>query len=195
MTKIIGLTGGIGSGKTTVAKYFESLGVPIYIADDEARQLMQTSEIMINIRTSFGDAIFDGEVLNREKLSQIVFNDPESLKKLNSIIHPAVKKHFQDWVLTKKDVEFIIYEAAILFESGNYKNCDYVISVTAAVETRIERVIARDNTTRENVLKRMKAQWTDEERIAKSDFVIENSNLDIAKQQATEILKIIGIKQ
>lgn len=195
MTKIIGLTGGIGSGKTTLARYFESLGVPIYIADDEARQIMETSEILLRIRKSFGDTIFDGEVLNRERLSQIVFNDPESLKKLNSIIHPAVKKHFQDWLVTKKDSEFIIYEAAILFESGNYNNCDFIISVTAPIEIRIERVMVRDKTTREKVFKRMQAQWTDEERSAKSDFIIENSNLEIAKQQADEILKIIRIKQ
>ena len=169
--------------------------MPIYIADDEARQIMETSEILLRIRKSFGDTIFDGEVLNRERLSQIVFNDPESLKKLNSIIHPAVKKHFQDWLVTKKDSEFIIYEAAILFESGNYNNCDCIISVVAPIETKIERVMVRDKTTREKVFKRMQAQWTDEERSAKSDFIIENSNLEIAKQQADEILKIIRIKQ
>jgi dephospho-CoA kinase len=194
MTKIIGLTGGIGSGKTTIANHFMAAGIPVYIADDEARLIMQSPEIMDEIRETFGSTIFENNILNRERLSQIVFNNPEKLKLLNAIIHPAVKKHFHNWILDHKNYPFIIYEAAILFESGSYKNCDFIITVTAPLESRIQRVIMRDKTTREQVLKRIEAQWNDEQRMAKSDFVIENSNTEIAKSKADEILKILKIQ-
>lgn len=195
MTQIIGLTGGIGSGKTTIANYFHSLGIPIYIADDEARKLMQSPQILEAIKNTFGTSVFENEVLNREKLAKIVFNEPEKLEKLNGIVHPAVKNHFKDWLNQNKTIPFIIYEAAILFESGSYKNCDFIITVTAPVETRIQRVLDRDKTSRELILKRMDAQWTDQQRISKSDFVIENTVLESAKEKVVEILKILKIKQ
>lgn len=193
MTKIIGLTGGIGSGKTTIANHFTAAGIPVYIADDEARKIMQSAEIIKEIKDLFGNAIFENGILNREKLAQIVFSNPEKLKLLNSIIHPVVKKHFDNWVLDHKNNSFVIYEAAILFESGSYKNCDKIITVTAPFETRIQRVIQRDNTTREQVLKRMNAQWNDDQRIAKSDFVIENQTPEITKLEVGKILKILNI--
>jgi dephospho-CoA kinase len=191
MTKIIGLTGGIGSGKTTIANHFMKSGIPVYIADDEARKIMQSEEIIEEIKKTFGTAIFENDILNREKLAQIVFSDPEKLKLLNAIIHPAVKKHFHDWILNHKNSPFIIYEAAILFESGSYKDCDKIVTVTAPMESRIQRVIQRDNSSREQVLKRITAQWNDEQRIAKSDYVIENDALEIAKSQVDKILKIL----
>jgi len=194
MTKIIGLTGGIGSGKTTIANHFRVAGIPVYIADDEARKIMQSEEIIEEIKKKFGTAIFENDILNREKLAQIVFNDPEKLKLLNAIIHPAVKKHFQNWILNHKNSPFIIYEAAILFESGSYKDCDKIITVTALLESRIQRVIKRDNTTREQILKRIDAQWNDDKRIAKSDFVIENNTPEIAKFEVDKILKILNIQ-
>ena len=193
MTKIIGLTGGIGSGKTTIANHFMEANIPVYIADDEARKIMQSEEIIDAIRKTFGDSIFDDAILNREKLSQIVFSDSEKLKQLNAIIHPAVRKHFQNWVLNHKNAPFVIYEAAILFESGSYKNCDLIITVTAPLETRIQRVIQRDKTTREQVLKRINAQWNDDQRIVKSDFVIENVNPITTKTEIDKILKILKI--
>lgn len=195
MTKIIGLTGGIGSGKTTIANEFLCLGIPVYIADDEARKLMQSTEVIDAIRTVFGNTIFENNILNREKLAEIVFSDPEKLAKLNAIVHPAVKKHFDEWLLNHKDAPFVIYEAAILFESGGYKNCDFIISVVSPLETRIQRVIDRDKTTREQVLKRINMQWDDEKRIAKSDFVINNVNIDETKSEIVKILKILKIKQ
>ena len=195
MTKIIGLTGGIGSGKTTIAKYFKSFGIPVFIADDEARKIMQSPEIINAVKNTFGEDIFENGILNREKLAKIVFNDPEKLKKLNSIVHPAVKKHFELWLIENKTFPYIIYEAAILFESGRYKDCDIIVTVTAPIETRLQRVLERDKTTRELVLKKMEAQWSDEKRIAKSDFVIENIALDAAKREVDEILKILKIKQ
>lgn len=192
MTKIIGLTGGIGSGKTTIANLFRAAGVPVFIADDEARMISQTPEIIAAIKNAFGSTIFDDDKLNREKLSQIVFGNPEQLKLLNAIIHPAVKKHFDIWVLNYKKAPFVIYEAAILFESGSFKNCDFIITVTAPLEERIKRVIQRDKTTREQVLKRINAQWNDEQRMEKSDFVIENTNLEMAKSKVNQILKILN---
>ena len=195
MTKIIGLTGGIGSGKTTVANYFKSCGVPIYIADDEARKIMESATIIEAIKDSFGTDVFENEILNREKLAKIVFNNPERLEKLNSIVHPAVKKHFEQWLLQNQAAPYVIYEAAILFESGRYKDCDIIITVTAPIESRIELVIKRDKTTRELVLKRINAQWTDEKRISKSDFIIENISVETTKLEIDRILKILKIKQ
>lgn len=195
MTKVIGLTGGIGSGKTTIANYFASLGVPVYIADDGAKRVMQSALIIDQVKNTFGRDIFDGEVLNRAKLAQIVFNDKEQLAKLNAIVHPAVKQDFELWIQEYKSFDYVIYEAAILFESGRYKECDVIITVTAPEEVRIERVIQRDKATREQVLSRMKMQWNDEKRISKSNFVINNDNLKIAKEEVVKILKILNIKQ
>lgn len=195
MTKTIGLTGGIGSGKTTIAHYFQSKGFPIYIADTEARKIMQSKEIVDAVKTAFGTSIFENDVLVRQKLADIVFNDADALKRLNGIVHPAVKKHFEDWLLAQKEFPYIIYESAILFENESYKNFDYIISVIAPVQARIERVMHRDQITAEQVQKRIDAQWTDEERSSKSDFIIENSDLDLAKLKVDQILKILKIKQ
>jgi dephospho-CoA kinase len=195
MTKIIGLTGGIGSGKTTIANYFSTLGIPVYIADDEAKKLMESSEVKDLIKEKFGESIFENTILNRAKLAEIVFADSEKLYQLNAIVHPAVRNHFEKWLLNHKASPFVIYEAAILFESGNYKNCDYIITVTAPLESRIQRVIERDKTNREQVLKRINAQWNDEQRISKSNFIIDNRNIETAKLKAEEILKILNIQQ
>lgn len=195
MTRTIGLTGGIGSGKTTIANHFKTLGIPVYIADDEARKIMQTSEVIDAIKKTFGETLFEGEVLKRDKLAQIVFNDPKKLQQLNAIVHPAVKRHFKQWLLEHKAFPIVVYEAAILFESGNYKDFDVIITVTAPVESRIQRVMARDKTSREQVLGRINAQWTDEQRVLQSDYVIENIEIENAKRETENILKILRIKQ
>lgn len=195
MTKIIGLTGGIGSGKTTIANYFSTLGIPVYIADDEAKKLMESSEVKDSIKEKFGESIFDNTILNRAKLAEIVFADSGKLDQLNAIVHPAVRNHFKKWLLNHEASPFVIYEAAILFESGNYKNCDHIITVTAPLESRIQRVIDRDKTNREQVLKRINAQWNDEQRISKSNFIIDNRNIETAKLKVEEILKILYIQQ
>lgn len=195
MTKIIGLTGGIGSGKTTIANHFRSLGIPVYIADDEARNIMQSTEIVTAIKEAFGNSIFDNDILNRAALADIVFGNPAKLELLNAIVHPAVKKHFKQWLLDHERFPLVVYEAAILFENGNYKNFDWIITISAPLESRIERVMKRDGVTREQVLKRINSQWTDEQRISKSNFVIENIDSEIAKKETEEILKILMIKQ
>jgi dephospho-CoA kinase len=189
MTKIIGLTGGIGSGKTMIAKYMKSLGIPVYIADDEAKKIMKSNEVLNEIRKVFGNTIFDEEKLNNVKLAQFVFNNSAKLEKLNAIVHPLVKKHFDKWLLKHKNSPLIVKEAAILFESGSYKYCDFIITVTAPIETRIQRVLERDKTDRESILKRIQNQWTDEERVLKSDFVIQNSTIKDTENQVDEILK------
>jgi len=189
MTKIIGLTGGIGSGKTIVAKQFEALGVPVYIADTEARKIMDLPETIQLVKNEFGNSIFDKGVLNREKLAKIVFESTEKLQKLNSIVHPLVKNHFQEWVYKNKDAVFVIKEAAILFESGSYIDCDKIIAVVAPLEIRIERVLARDNSDYESIMKRVQNQWTDEMRIEKSDYIIPNTNLENTINQVNTLYK------
>jgi dephospho-CoA kinase len=195
MTKVIGLTGGIGSGKTTIAGYFAEMGVPVYIADNGARAVMQLDDVVKQIKNVFGEIVFENNVLNRAKLAEIVFNDKEKLAKLNAIVHPAVKNDFEVWLLKHENYKYVIYEAAILFESGRYKECDFIITVTAPEEIRINRVLKRDNTTRAQVLSRMQMQWKDEDRISRSNFVINNVNLKIAKEEVVKILKILDIKQ
>lgn len=191
MTKIIGLTGGIGSGKTTIANYIKSIGIPVYNADAEAKKIMHCPEIMQILKEQFGREIFDNNILNREKLSKIVFNNPEKLYQLNKIVHPAVKNHFDSWILEHNKFPIVFKEAAILFESGSYKYCDSVITVTSPLELRIQRVMQRDNTKRENVLSRINNQWTDEQRIGKSDHVIYNTTVKETYLQLDKILNLL----
>ncbi len=194
MTKIIGLTGGIGSGKTTVANYFQELGIPVYIADVEGKKITESPKILKSIKDAFGSAVFDEERLNRQKVSQIVFNDSEKLKQLNSIIHPEVEKHFMNWVNNHSNFPLVVKETALLFESGSYKKCDFVITVIAPLEDRINRVIKRDAITRENVLKRIDNQWSDEDRIRNSHYIIDNTDRKTIERQVKEILKKITIQ-
>ena len=191
MTKIIGLTGGIGSGKTMVANYIKSLGIPVYIADNEAKKIMKTEEVIDKIRFAFGKDIIENDTVNKEKLSKIVFDNPENLQRLNTIIHPLVKKHFEYWLKNYNNFPFVVKEAAILFESGSYKYCNSIITITSPLETRIQRVIVRDKTSRESILKRIQNQWSDEEKVAKSDYIIHNLSVEDTKKQIDEVLKIL----
>jgi dephospho-CoA kinase len=194
-TKVVGLTGGIGSGKTAVAHYMQSKGIPVYISDLEAKKVMEFPEIIAQISNAFGTDMIDAnKALDREKLASIVFNEPEKLKQLNSIVHPAVKKHFDNWIMQHQKFPVIVKEAAILFESGSYKDCDMIITVSAPLETRIERVLKRDKTTREKILQRINNQLSDEERIARSQFVVKNENFDETKKQVDEILNLLKNK-
>lgn len=191
-TKVIGLTGGIGSGKTTVAKYFEALGVPVYYADDEAKKILYTPEVVAMLKEAFGDGIFTDNIPDRAKISALVFADKEKLAVLNGIIHPKVGEHFARWVASKSGYPFVIKEAAILFESGSFKQCDAVILVTAPLETRINRVMERDGVSREKVLQRVQNQWTDEQKMPFSEYIITNIDKDEAGEQAARIFKILN---
>lgn len=187
MTKIIGLTGGIGSGKTTVARQFESFGIPIYIADEEAKKIMELPDVIENIKTVFGNEIFDNAKLNRQKLAKIVFNDKDKLQELNKIVHPKVKSHFDNWLIENKSAPIVIKETALLFETGSELNFDSIITVTAPLAIRVQRVIERDKIDNEAVLNRINNQISDEIKIAKSNFVIHNDNLESLTKQVKNI--------
>ncbi|AWG26593.1 dephospho-CoA kinase [Flavobacterium kingsejongi] len=189
MTKIVGLTGGIGSGKSTIAQFFNSLGVPVYIADAEAKNLMDNADIKDAITKKFGNAILQNNELNRKKIAEIVFSDKGKLAELNAIVHPAVAHHFKAWVAKHADAEIVVKEAAILFESGSYKDCDAIVMVTAPEPIRIERVMKRDGITEEMVRIRINNQWDEAKKMELSDFIIENINLDSAKEQVSKVLK------
>lgn len=191
-TKVIGLTGGIGSGKTTVAGYFEKLGVPVYYADDEAKKILYTPEVVSMLKDAFGEGVFTDNVPDRAKISTLVFTDKEKLAVLNGIIHPKVGEHFTQWVASKSAYSFVIKEAAILFESGSYTHCDAVILVTAPLETRIVRVMQRDGVSREKVLQRVQNQWTDEQKKPFSKYIITNITKEEAEVQALQIFKILN---
>jgi dephospho-CoA kinase len=194
---VVGLTGGIGSGKTTVAKLFSKFNdVAIYIADIEAKKLMNSSEIIKKkLIKQFGESSFVNQKLNRNYISEIVFNDKEKLSILNAIVHPEVKKHFQDFIKKNIDKTYIIYENAILFESGSNLLCDYIITVYANVNTKIERVILRDSSAKEAVESRMKNQWNDSKKIVQSNYIICNENLDETKTQVNKIHNILTEKR
>lgn len=185
--KIIGLTGGIGSGKTTVVGLFRALGVPTYIADVEAKKLSNTSKIIKRklIQLLGNEAYSDG-TLNRRFVTDKIFKDPILLKKVNDIIHPKVAQHFNRWVKKQKG-SYCIKEAAILFENGGYVNCDLTILVTAPKAERLRRVMLRDNTSEEAVLERMSHQWTDTRKRKLADIVIENTDLETTQKQVQKI--------
>ena len=191
MTKIIGLTGGIGSGKTTIANYLKSLGIPVYNSDDQAKKILYLPETIDSLKSAFGNVVFTNELFDKDKLAKLVFNNPEQLKVLNQIIHPAVKVDFENWLKANKNSPLVIKEAAILFESGSYKDCDVIISICAPQEMRIQRVIERDHLTFDEVMSRINNQWTDEMRKNKSDYVIDNQDIEKACAQTEDCIKIL----
>ncbi|WP_024770487.1 dephospho-CoA kinase [Aquimarina macrocephali] len=191
--KVVGLTGGIGSGKSTVAKMFEQLGVAVYIADIEAKKLMNEDEsVKKQIIALLGnDSYVNGE-LNRPYIANVVFNDSSKLLQLNAIVHPAVASHFDCWKSNQKG-NYVIKEAAILFENEGHKQCDYTILVSAPIETRIQRVLKRDKTTKEDILSRMNNQWEDTRKIPLADFVIYNKNIKDTENQVYKVHEEISL--
>lgn len=190
---IIGITGGIGSGKSTVAGFFQENGIPIYNSDIRAKQLMIDATTIKNyLISTYGEDIYKGNELNRKKLANIVFSNPEALAALNAVVHPAVFTDFEEW--KNQQTEPVLgKEAAILFESGSYKDCDYIVSVIANENLRIARVMQRDGSTKTEVQKRIHQQWTDEQRRAKSDFIIKNEK-DLITLKKNSLLLIEQIK-
>jgi dephospho-CoA kinase len=185
--KIIGLTGGIGSGKSTVLKLFKILGVKTYSADESAKKLVNTDPYLINlIKSSFGENIYDKGQLNSKKLSKIVFEDTEKLKLLNSIIHPVVAKDFKLF-LNSNNEDYIVKEAAIIFETKSENNYDKIIFIQSPLEIRIERVINRDNISREEVMKRINNQLDENLIIDKCDYVIRNENKEDLEDKVLSI--------
>ncbi|MBS2100038.1 dephospho-CoA kinase [Carboxylicivirga linearis] len=186
----VGLTGGIGSGKSTVAQLLEVLGVPVYYADDRAKQIMNTQiEVVAQIKQLLGEEAYQNKVVNRTFVAQMVFNDKVLLQKLNQIVHPAVKNDFEQWCRFNSNSKIVVQEAAILFENGGFKKFDKMILVTAPVETRINRVMLRDNVSKEKVMERMNNQWTDEQKIELADKIIVNDDKQSVIEQTIELIK------
>ncbi|WP_194852103.1 dephospho-CoA kinase [Nonlabens antarcticus] len=180
--KVVGLTGGIGSGKSTIAREFQKLGVPIYIADEESKKILNTHSLAIDeIKQLLGSASYTNENgterADKEFIALKVFGNPDLLKGLNAILHPKVKLHFEGWMEQQKS-KYVIYEAAILLETGGDKNCDVVLLVSAPENERITRVMERDKITEQEVRVRLKNQWSENERLEKSDFIILNDDLN-----------------
>jgi dephospho-CoA kinase len=180
----IGVTGGIGSGKSTVCLIFKMLGIPVFEADLVAKKLINSNEeIRAGLLLLFGNKIYDdNNLLNRKMLADLIFNDDNLLEKVNNLVHPAVRNDFIHWV-EKQNADYVIHEAAILFESGFYKMMDFTVLVSAPKEMRIKRVVERDNIKAEMVESRIKKQWPDEEKrkLASIELVNDNQNLLIPK--------------
>ena len=184
----IGLTGGIGSGKTLVGEVFAALKVPVYVADQEARRLMETSPVLRNsLDKLFGSKAFKGDNLDRRYIGEIVFNDKRMLTSLNKIVHPAVHADFERWAEQYRDLPYVMEEAAVLFESGGAKRMDKTFFVKAAEQTRIRRVMARDNVSGEQVLARIRNQWSDEKKEKLADFIIYNENDSMILPQIVDL--------
>lgn len=181
---ILGLTGGIGSGKSTIGKWFLEKGIPVYDSDKEAKLLMNENQsLKSQLIDLFGPETYLNNEYNRKFVAEQVFENKEKLEALNAIVHPTVFHHFHEWV-SQQNSEFVVKEAAILFESGSYKDCDFILTVAADESIRIQRVIDRDQVTQEQVQARIANQWTDEQRIVKSDFVLyNNASLEDLKNQ------------
>ena len=185
--KIIGLTGGIGSGKSTVLKQFEDLGIKTYSADKAAKKLINSDEDLIeSIKGLFGDNIYNNNILDTIKLSKIVFQDSHKLESLNSIVHPAVAKDFKSFIKTNNG-NYIVKEVAIIFETNTEDNYDKIILVRAPVEDRIKRVVLRDKITKDDVIRRVNNQIDDSTIIDKCDYIIDNHNLKELKEKVINI--------
>lgn len=183
----IGLTGGIGSGKTTVAKIFQVLGIPVYYADDMAKKLMNTdASLKKSIIKYFGEKAYHNGELDRKFMAGIVFGDPAKLKLLNSLTHPATIRDAEEWMKEQK-APYIIKEAALLFESGANKSVDRVIGVYAPLPLRIRRVMKRDGLTEEEVTKRISRQMDEEEKMKRCDYVITNNEEQLVLPQVLDL--------
>jgi dephospho-CoA kinase len=171
----VGITGGIGSGKTTVCKIFELLGVPVFYADDEAKKFYDTKKVKLKVIKMFGKKVLENNRrIDKKKLAEIVFSDTHSLKKINAIIHPEVRREFNEWKKKQKGKKYMIKEAAIMIESGAYKELDYLISINSPKQLRIKRLLSKNNITISEIKKRIKQQISDAEREKYSDAIILN---------------------
>jgi dephospho-CoA kinase len=189
----IGITGGIGSGKSTVSKIFEVLGVPVYYADDASKRLMnEDEELKEKLRSVFGEGVYVDGKLNRQYLSSIVFNDPLKLALLNSIVHPATIKDAEDWML-QQTAPYAIKEAALIFESGSQEYLDKVIGVYAPAAVRIHRVMQRDNVTKEEVLGRMSKQIDEDIKMRLCDYVIKNDEQELLIPQVIKLHELVTL--
>ena len=192
----VGLTGGIGSGKSTVAQIFEVLGIPIYYADISAKKLMnENADLRSSITNIFGEQAYTNNILNRKYISSIVFSDPAKLQQLNTLVHPATKKDGEAW-MQEQTSPYAIHEAALIFEAKVSDRLDYVIGVSSPIELRIKRTIERDKVSREEVLKRMEQQLEEEVKMSKCDFILINDEQQLLIPQVLALhKKLIGLSK
>lgn len=184
---VVGITGGIGSGKTTICKVFEHLGVPVYYADSRAKELMSHNEVLKRkIIQAFGERAYASGELDRKYLAKTVFESKSKLSVLNGLVHPAVADDFEEWLDANKKAPYVLKEAAILFESGAYQSVDVSVLIIAPEELRIKRVINRDASSREEVLQRINNQWTQERKAKLADYIITNDGLQLVIPQVLE---------
>ena len=192
--KIIGVTGGIGSGKTTIINYIKSKDFAVYIADDAGKKVMQKPEIIQQINELFNnEVLLPNGLLDRAKIATLVFNNDDLLQKLNNIVHPAVGLDFEEFIKENASEKLIFKETAVLFESGSYKKCDATILITAPLEVRIKRVMQRDNITKRQVESRIKNQMTDDQKATLATYIVENLDLKQAFKSIDDIIHKILI--
>ena len=190
--KIVGITGGIGSGKSVLSNLFEVFGIPVYIADIEAKKIMNSStEVRAKLIQKFGETIYSGDSLDRKKLSSLIFNDLSAISYVNSIVHPAVQADFTQWLKSRSNLVVAI-EAAILFESGFSSFVDFAVNVSAPVNTRIERVRKRDGLSEDEIENRINNQISEEERNSRSDFILINDDHHALIPQVEKLLSLAG---
>lgn len=192
---ILGVTGGIGSGKTTVSKLLTLYDIPVYVADIESKRLTAESPIIRKkLIEAFGDNLYDGGTLNKQLFAGIIFNDNSKLALANSIIHPEVASHFQEWCSKHSHYPIIAQESAILFESGFNTFMDKIVMVYTPLEERIVRVMQRDKSTREQVIERINSQMSDEEKAQRADYVIKNDENISLIPQIEDLLNTLRLK-
>jgi|AntRauTorckE5430_2_1112549.scaffolds.fasta_scaffold00450_6 dephospho-CoA kinase len=182
----IGLTGGIGSGKTLVANMFKNKNIPVFTADVEAKKILNDPSVVQDVSNTFNISLTGDGLINKSELASIVFNDKAALEKLNSIIHPKVHERFQKWILNI-EASYIIYEAAIIFEKGRASYFDFTILITAPKQVRMARVVQRDHSSEEEVKLRMRAQWSEFKKKKLADFIIKNTNIKQTQQQVDKL--------
>lgn len=186
----LGITGGIGSGKSTISEIFSLCGVPVYIADTESKRLVATSSVIRDkLIHLFGEELYAGGVLNKPLLASHIFNDKKKLETVNTIIHPEVANDFNQWVQRHSECDMVAHEAAILFESGFNRLMDKMVMVYTPLELRIQRTMQRDNISREKVLERIQNQMPDEEKAKLSDYIIVNDNTKSLIEQVTSVIQ------